>query len=266
MTWIVGTAQSFGKAIVASDIQVTFQNASGVKKYADCVQKIYPLGNSLLGGFAGSVKIGFNLLTQLTFESSKLAPNEAWTLDIIANTWWPRVAKRIFARAEEAERNCGSQIILAAAHPTKNRGDTAGWAWTDVYIFKSPNFKPIKVADLKCAGIGSGAHIPSLSAMVESVVGDFSFVKMVTMGEFVQSRFLADSMHGQLRENPIPGISNLFQVGTVIRGKVSIHNHELTYVDDSSEIQIRFPKLAQSYKEFLDFCSQNRKVASAAIC
>ena len=266
MTWIVGTAQSFGKAIVASDVQVTFQSAAGPKKYNDCVQKIYPLGNSFLGGFAGSVKIGFRLLSQLIYESSKLTPDRAWGLDVIANTWWPRVAKRIFEKSETIEKQCGSEIILAAAHPTKNRGNVSGWAWTDVYIFKSPNFNPIKVEDLKCGGIGSGSQISVLSNMVQSAVSDFSFIKMVTMGELAQSRFLADLMHQQLRTSPVPGISDLFQVGTITRGQVIIQNHELTYVDESGETQVRFPKLAQNYKEFLEFCSQTNISASAAIC
>jgi len=59
MTWIVGTASLFGNSILVSDICVTFTDNSGQQKHVDCIQKIYPLGQFVLGGFSGSVKIGF---------------------------------------------------------------------------------------------------------------------------------------------------------------------------------------------------------------
>src|SRR2546425_4363490 len=117
MTWIIGIAPPFGYSILVSDICVTFADSQGKRTYQDCLQKLYPLGHFILGGFAGSVKIGFRLLGRLQLDLSQLGDDEAWNLDIISNTWWPRLARRIFKESEEEEKKLGGQVILAAAHP-----------------------------------------------------------------------------------------------------------------------------------------------------
>ena len=122
MTWIVGTPTLFGRAILVSDIRVTFSKLDGTSGFADCLQKIYPIGKSQLGGFSGSVNIGFKIIAQLALDSSKLSRDEDWIVDIIANTWFPRIARRIFNNSIDAEKQLGCSIILASAHPSKNLG------------------------------------------------------------------------------------------------------------------------------------------------
>jgi len=65
MTWIVGTGTMFGHAVLASDIHATLKYGKGEEHYIDCLQKIYPLGKFVVGGFAGSVKIGFSIISSL---------------------------------------------------------------------------------------------------------------------------------------------------------------------------------------------------------
>ena len=135
MTWIVGKLTPFGLGIVASDIRVTLANQTEI----DCLQKIYPVGGGILAGFAGSVKIGFFLLQAFANESAKLPQDQAWNLNVISNTWWPRVARRIFSQADENEQRLRSQIILLGTHPDKNQGP---FPQIEMFTFSSPDFRP----------------------------------------------------------------------------------------------------------------------------
>ena len=61
MTWVIGGSTIFGYGVLISDVCVSWE----LGYQFDCLQKIYPLSNSIMGGFAGSVKIGFQLLQDL---------------------------------------------------------------------------------------------------------------------------------------------------------------------------------------------------------
>jgi hypothetical protein len=55
MTWILGSAPSFGYGALISDVRVSWSNGAKL----DRLQKIYPIGAGLMAGFAGSVAVGF---------------------------------------------------------------------------------------------------------------------------------------------------------------------------------------------------------------
>ena len=57
MTWIVAMATPWNYCFGLSDVRVTL--ADGTER--DCLQKIYPIANSLAMGFAGSVLIGMSM-------------------------------------------------------------------------------------------------------------------------------------------------------------------------------------------------------------
>ena len=61
MTWIVGRSTLFGYAAGISDICVTLAD----RTERDCLQKVYPVGRFMAMGFAGSVQIGFKMVTRL---------------------------------------------------------------------------------------------------------------------------------------------------------------------------------------------------------
>lgn len=61
MTWVLGASSLFGYGVMLSDVQVSV----GEKRF-DILQKAYPLSNYILGGFAGSVQIGFMFLQSLS--------------------------------------------------------------------------------------------------------------------------------------------------------------------------------------------------------
>jgi hypothetical protein len=60
------------------------------------------------------------MLEFLRRQFSAASEEEAWSGEVIAHTWWPRCARRIFKLAPKAEQSLHSQILLAAAHPDKN--------------------------------------------------------------------------------------------------------------------------------------------------
>jgi hypothetical protein len=266
MTWIVGTAPPFGSAILVSDICVTFTGHDGSLDYRDCLQKIYLLGPFVLGGFAGSVKIGFALLARLQHEFTKVPQGHAWNVDVIAHTWWPRLSRRIFASAPEGERALGAAVILASVHPHRNRGD-APWPWTDIHTFKSPNFGPNKAEPFEAVAIGKGEAVSSWMEEIQRFCSDLNFMQFAVDGEGVQAGVLAHHISSLSAESPTSGISSLFQIGIVTRGGYIIHDHEHTILEsDGRQIEFKFPSIAKGYKEFRELCQQFNRQVEEAIC
>jgi len=60
MTWVLGTNTPFGYAVGLSDIRVTVAD-----QQFDCLQKVYPISRFVAAGFAGSVAIGFEMVSEL---------------------------------------------------------------------------------------------------------------------------------------------------------------------------------------------------------
>jgi hypothetical protein len=250
-----------------SDICVTLSTNSGEQVLIDCLQKVYPLGQFVLGGFAGSVKIGFTMLAKLQREFSAVDRSEAWILDIVANTWWPRLAKHIFNSFPKEEKKLGSQILLASAHPTKNRGD-APWAWTDVYSFSSPNFSPNKAGQNEIVSIGSGTDISTYINSVKEARDDFTYHQaMMLGGASAQGMFVASIVEKTVKENPISGVSYLFQVAIVKRGEFSIMNHEYDIMKPGGQkIEIRFPDIALNYDQLIQIIRNKGYMVEGALC
>ncbi len=266
MTWIIGTAPAFGFSILVSDICVTFTRPDGSEQRADCLQKIYPLGRFVLGGFSGSVQIGFHILATLHMEFSKIPEGQAWNIDVAVHTWLPRLARRAFWTAPAPQQALGSSIILASAHPTRNRGD-APWPWTDIYVFSRPNFEPVKAASLEVVAIGSGAAIDSYMDALRASCADFSFTQAAVVGEGAQAMMMAHRVSRLIAEGPAPGISTLFQIGLVTRGQYGIHDYEYTVHEaDGTQVEFKFPPMARSWREFEILCRQSSWVAEEAIC
>lgn len=262
MTWIVGTPTVFGYAILVSDVQVTFTRPSGQLQFLDCLQKIYPVSKSMLGGFAGSVKIGFRILAELQYESSKLGNDQDWDLERIANTWWPVVAKEVFEKFEAKERNLGSQVILAAAHPSQNNG---AWPRTDVYSFSFPDFEPIKAGSRQVASIG----LPNTRYVeaINNVVADFSFMQSSMAEKFGPGSMLAIALGRELENTPLEGVCSFFQVGIASRAKTEINNFiKGIALPDGTIQEPSFPTTAQGPEEFIQICKVNGFKVEAAIC
>ena len=216
----------------------------------------------MIGGFAGSVKIGFRTLAELQYESSKLGDGQDWDLETIANTWWPMVAKEVFGKSEVEERKLGSQVILAAAHPSQNNG---AWPQTDVYSFSSPDFKPVKASYRQVASIG----LPNARyvAAINKVVSDFTFMQSSMAEKFGPGSMLASALGRELENCPLEGVSSFFQVGIASRAMNEINNFiKGIALPDGTIQEPSFPTTAQGLKEFIQICKVNGIKVEAAIC
>lgn len=227
-----------------------------------------------MAGFSGSVEIGFRLLGQLEYESSKASQNEDWALDIVANTWWPRLARSIFNKSEPEEQQLGSSIILAAPHPAKNMGDTS-WPQTQVYGFSSPFFEPRKADYETLTSIGD---VDSLRVeAIRNLIADPSFFEGATGGPTGHGQMVALALSNEIEDRPSCYISPFFQFGIVSRGKSEIRNFVVkkfsTGIDNPRSVAIipnnvstPFPSVAGTYREFLQVCQANGRAAGASSC
>lgn len=258
MTWIVGTSLAYGYSILVSDICVTFKDSTGNTCYLDCVQKIYPVGRFLLAGFAGSIEISFRMIQALEKELSRAPSDCAWDADMIATTWWPRLAKRMFNESDETQQRLGSSIIIASAHPTRNRGD-APFPCTDVHIFRWPDFAPEYASCGKVVAIGSGRGVNQYREALTQFVSDNSFTQLITFGADRLAQIFAHEISQIVNRVPTLGISRFFQVGLVTRGRIAISDFEYTiYNPDGSQTEVRFPTIARGLGQFRQFCSERQ--------
>lgn len=267
MTWIIGGSTMFGYGVMISDICVSF----GQGNSKDCLQKIYPVGNHILGGFAGSVELGFMMLQNLR-DFLKLPEKEqeecAWYPDWVGENWAPE-AKRIFSRVPDNLKALGCQIIMVGTHPTEDIG-IPGFAKTYVVILKSPDFNPhIESGGNKFLSIGSGAYIGEYVKELEeatSLYGNNSLVQTEIHHPGGFGNTLKIALSSVLRDNPHIGISKHLHLAIINRGTYTLSTNDTTihYTKEHVE-EIKMPRVAKSYPEFLGLVS-NKISPEKAIC
>ncbi len=265
MTWVIGANSLFGHAFLVSDIRVTFTLADGEHSIKDCLQKVYPLGQFIAGGFAGSIRCGFQVLSGLSQLLSQAPEDTAWDLGLIANDWLPHDLKRLFEQCPEEEQQLGCQIILAGPHPTQNRGD-APWAFTEVFRFSWPNFEPEQAPVTGSISIGSGSGITVFCEAITGYTSQFHFHQAAMGGEHAQAGALAHHVTEVVQQAPEITVAPFFQVTSVTRGRITTINHEYTtYPQAGPPVEHRFPPIAQGYEAFLQMCGTEGVSATGAI-
>ncbi|HXJ96409.1 MAG TPA: hypothetical protein VMT20_26525 [Terriglobia bacterium] len=214
---------SFGYSIGISDIRVTLRDGSE----KDCLQKVYPISNSIALGFAGSVRIGFRMVTAMRAWLRCDETNRAWIPKETVELWRP-MARDIFASApsEEQARHC--HLIMLSADP-----DSIGALGATAYVhtFKSPEFVPIEVETNKAAGIGSGTFIEEYAAHLDEISNShdrtFTLMKGETMNPGGMGGLLGFSLTRMLMRTNPQGISSHLHYCWVYLGKTIIktNNH-----------------------------------------
>jgi hypothetical protein len=259
MTWIVGTVPPFGYSILASDIRVSWAN--GTER--DCLQKIYALHDDFMGGFAGSVLLGFKTLGAI---AEQLPSKQHLGPPLIAKNWIPRLARRVFRNASPEDRRLGCQIIVAAVHPTQTLGDVS-WPRTYVWTFSHPNFQPREARIGEVVGIGSGSAVPSYSDALRGACDPSFIYQMAPSGAGMLANLVARAMHKAVARIPTNGVSPFMQMGIVTRGQTLVGDFRSSeYRPDGAQIDIRPPPVAQSYHEFSEYCRRQTLTASCAVC
>lgn len=162
MTWVIGGITPFGYGVGISDIRVSWKNGN----FKDCLQKVYPVGNFIIAGFAGSVTLGFNLIDDLRQFLFLDKPNEAWIPEWVAIKWHRR-ARRIFNSAPQSIKKLGSSILLVGIHPNHNEGNSP-WPKGTACKFNSPDFEANFSKKGEFISIGSGSNVEEYIEMLKA--------------------------------------------------------------------------------------------------
>lgn len=250
-----------------SDIQVTLADN---KTRLDILQKAYPVGNYIVAGFSGSVRIGFDLLLSLK-DSLVLPPDMAATGGFhppdVASAWAP-VAKQIFDRASDCEKTLGSRLLFIGVDPVED-DFVPGRAKVYMCRFLSPDFRPgISRRRFSVLSIGSGsrviAHRHALRALLRP--SNNGILQFETRPNGIAFG-LSLSVSFMLLDHPQPGISPHAHVCTVTREGFQIEtNDRRSYLPDGTTRDFTMPPVAQTWEQFCQMVAQFQHTPVSARC
>jgi hypothetical protein len=167
MTWVFGTPLAFlGMALCVADIQVTLRDGRQV----DCLQKVYPMHQNVLAGFAGDVQIGFALLKALDRELPAYPSDEPAAIavsELIEG--FPERARDVFNSAPAVNRSQGSELLIAGATPAPN---TIYGGKPVVACLRGPGFVPEPIDRGEWGSIGSGSDVAAYREKLEGYTSD----------------------------------------------------------------------------------------------
>jgi hypothetical protein len=271
MTWVIGASSIFDYGAMMSDVRVTFGDGSE----RDLVQKAYPVGPYIVAGFAGSVRIGFQMIESLT-KFLIVPPNVpqpgAWDPEWVAEHWKP-IAGQIFASAEPLEQASRCHILLVGV---SNKVDPAAAAnpravqmpRACIVRFSSPDFDPvIKNKRLSVDHIGSGGHVEHYTTMMQHHFELSSGALKAEMGALgMWPKMLGSSIARLVGEHPIEGISPHVHILVCRNGQIfTMTNDEKRFPAGGEPIDFKMPDVATSYQDFDLKCRTNGIAAGGAI-
>ncbi|WP_283744781.1 hypothetical protein [Sideroxydans sp. CL21] len=269
MTWVIGSSFVLGGyGIMVSDIQVTVEN-----RRFDILRKAYPVGPSLVGGFAGSVQIGFALLRSIS-EFLRLPhgapPNSAWHPPYVAENWAP-IAKSVFESFSPELQEHGSQFIIVGPDPAEDV--IPGRAMIYVCKFSWPTFEPqVFRGGNTAVSIGSGSMVGTYAEGITHAMGINSGLMQAEVGNTGGWGSAMNIVISQIIEDhPVEGISSHIHLHRIERDRFWLHNNDRTifprqdFPDEEPTI-IRMPPVAQSLDELSRMLNNLEADASKACC
>lgn len=278
-----------GYSFAVSDIRVTLRDGSE----RDCLQKIYPIANSIALGFAGSVRIGFTMVAAMKQWLRCDDPMRAWfPLETIQ--MWPEIARDVFSAAPTSDQAGHCHLIMLSTDPQAMNGP---WPITHAHIFRSPSFDPVEIGRNKVAGIGSGNFIDkyktSLHELSENHEQNFSMMQMETNNPGGMGTGLGFRITRLIQDTNPSGISSHLHYCWVYPGKTIIktNNHvsigawtgfesgsginqsvelpNTSMLDKSQTIprgsHFEMPKIAQSWEELQQMLQQGGADAEGVV-
>ena len=257
MTWVIGRAGPFGYAVGLSDIRVTLHD--GTK--ADCLQKIYRVGSNMALSFAGSVKIGFRIVEEL---SAGLHVTESkHSLDPLIIAKYLHIGTQdVFNSFPEEIRAGGCHLMLLSVHPLEKDG-AAPWARCYVHRFYAPNFQPIEARSAEIVSIGSSKTVKPYADALIGFQKDFRLLNFETMTQHGSSLGLMASITSVINKIRVEGISNHLHTCLVDRDGVKVGKNDMM-PQDHPEDNFIMPPVAQSWEELLKILD-SRDIAKSVI-
>ena len=258
MTWVFGTATDFfGTAICVSDIQVTLSGGETV----DCLQKMYPLAQNVVAGFAGDVEVGFSMLADLAAvvqdKQSRTARDGMGEFS--------RIAKARFADLSPGQQERGSEVLISDVLPD----DQMVYGGRPVVgCFRCPDFEFEEIPRGTWGSIGSGTDIPAYQRELEKLTGEQTdpLLQMEANqpGGYAQMMFIA--LTGALRDfEPVPGISRHFHSCVVtVEGLMPGNSDQTMFGPDGEIVETKMPEVATSFAELQKLLRVGRQDAPAS--
>ncbi len=286
MTWVVGASTIFGYGLIVSDICVTFRKMDGSKETRDCLQKIYPIAPSIVAGFSGSVRIGFELIDDLQRFLPPLEKGMAWQPEWVAENWKER-AQKLFDGFPQIEKDATASIIMVGLHPTKHIGIPEMARIYVVTMNSWEGFVPkITTAPSESQSIGSGSIVGEYRTAVRELVQDFHPMMQMEVGNLGGwGKSIAIDISAAIRKRPTIGVSEHLHIGIVTRDRLIVNNNDCVEYPESGEkihhiggrgfitidvekalqraklpeaerpspqkVELKMPSVAQNYPEFL---------------
>lgn len=135
--------------------------------------------------------------------------------------------------------------------------------------FADPAFEPGIMGRLTMScSIGSGSGVLEYKHRIKPLIRFMSGIQRVQiMNPNAWAQQLAYSISRAVKDRPRSGISRHFHPVVVRRGEISTwNNDEKTYHPDETVVEVRMPRVAQSYEEFLRLAASAGCDASCATC
>ena len=267
MTWVIGaTFPLGGYGLLVSDVQVTLQNGTRL----DVIRKIHDVGPVLVMGFAGSVRIGFEMVESL--RSALAVPQDeeegAFIPVDVAEAWAP-VAAHVFAHAAAEERALGCHLLLVGVHPTEDV--IPGRARAYVVRMASPSFRPGFAPQrmFSVLSIGSGAQVREYRGFTRELLGrPNQGVLQAAIGPFERwGQTVAQMLGMGIGLHPAPGVSPHLHFAQVRRWESHLFaNDRRTFQPEGPPVEFLMPAVASTYPEFCEMLAERGIAGARARC
>jgi hypothetical protein len=262
MTWVVGGSSLFGYGVMVSDVRVSWDDGTE----ADLLRKAYRVGPYLLAGFAGSVNIGFRLISDL--QNFLLPPDNsasAWKPEWVAEHWHLKAA-RIFAQAPPEEQTVHSQLLIVGVSPNDHLG-APEFPRVCLIKLEAPDFRPTYLPQgLSVCHIGSGSDV----AIYKETIAEFfqmssPTLQAATAGPAAWAQMLGNSIGRLVSDNPTDGISSHVHIQVCWLGGFLAGDNNVTRVHPGGKrVEFRMPHVASTQTEFVALCKSIGKADAPA--
>jgi hypothetical protein len=238
MTWVVGISTPFAYSMTVSDIAVTVGGRA-----IDCLQKVYPITRFVSAAFAGSVQIGFDLVTDMVLSARSLEPTKAvWPRKVFQE--WHRRARHVFDNAPAKARELRAELLIAGLDP-KHDAKVRPWPRAHLIRLRSPEFAPEFVKTNVAASIGIGESVPAYKAALEEYASRQNQVYEFESHGPAIGNLMAQFAGRVVEQAPQPGISKHMHICTVRRWNVDLGDNS-AILDEG-----QMPQVARSWDELM---------------
>jgi hypothetical protein len=255
----------------------------------DCLQKIYPVGRYIAVGFAGSVRIGFDIVESLKASLYEADERLAWDPPVMV-AQLPSLLQKVFQAAPAEEQRNHSHIMLLSAHPIEPVGSP--WARAYVHVLRSPEFRPEEIKGYQLGAIGCHTLSHACVEAIERFSNDSKSHEALMQGEVGPRGGLGSRLGMMLtpiiEEAQPRGISPHLHQCWVYRGKIVIgtndhvklgrwsawnpgaenaetHQTRIVGTPETPGFEFSMPRVATSWEELLSILESHGSSAVGAV-